>query len=47
MIKNLQKINALSEQHFDEKMVAQVETKSKQLKFLLRELKLCRSMNNP
>ena len=39
MIENLQRLNALVGQRFDEKMVAQVEVESKQLKVLAEKTK--------
>ena len=39
MIENLQRLNALAGQHFDEKMVGQVEAESKQLKVLAEKIK--------
>ena len=39
MIDDLQRLNALVKQHFDEKMAAQVEAESKQLKFLVEKTK--------
>ena len=40
MINNLQRLNALARQHFDEKMAAQVEAESKQLKVLAEKTKV-------
>ena len=37
MIDDLQRLNALVGQRFDERMVAQVEAESKQLKFIVDE----------
>ena len=39
MIDDLQRLNALVRQHFDERMAAQVEVESKQLKFLAKKTK--------
>ena len=39
MIENLQRLNALARQCFDEKMATQVETDSKQLKVLAEKTK--------
>ena len=39
MIKNLQRLNVLAGQRFDEKMVAQVEVDSKQLKVMSKKTK--------
>ena len=39
MIDDLQRLNALVRQHFDERMAAQVEAESKQLKFLAKKTK--------
>ena len=39
MIENLQRLNALTRQYFEEKMVAQVEAESKQLKVLVEKNK--------
>ena len=39
MIDDLQRLNALVGQFFDERMVAQVEAESKQLKFLVEKTK--------
>ena len=47
LIDNLQRLNVLARQCFDEKMVAQAKAESKQLKFLLRRLKPRRSMHKP
>ena len=40
MIENLQRLNALAGQSFDEKMVAQVEAEFKQLKVLAEKTKV-------
>ena len=45
MIENLQRLNALAGQRFDERMATQVEVDSKQLKVMLAKLKQCRSMH--
>ena len=39
MIENLQRLSTLAGQRFDEKMVAQVEAESKQLKVLTKKIK--------
>ena len=39
MIKNLQRLNLLAGQHFDERMAAQVEVDSKQLRVMLAKTK--------
>ena len=39
MIENLQRLNSLAKQRFDEKMVAQVKAESKQLKVLTEKTK--------
>ena len=39
MIENLQRLNALDGQHFDEKMIAQAEADSKQLKVMSAKTK--------
>ena len=39
MVDNLQRLNALVEQLFDERMVAQEKVESKQLKFLAEKTK--------
>ena len=40
MIENLQRMNTLIEQRFDEKMAAQTEADSKQLKVMLAKTKV-------
>ena len=39
MINDLQRLNALARQHFDERIAAQAEVETKQLKFIVEKIK--------